>query len=85
VQTRRVGHKLDPPPEVCWVCRRPMFGIAKQVCVIEATFADEPLWVNSKPSSLAEVKDIVVVDVSVQDADFAGSRQLARERSQPKG
>ena len=52
-----------------------MVGIAKQVCVIETTFTDEPLWVNGKPSSLAEVKDIVVVDVSVQDTDFAGSRQ----------
>ena len=52
-----------------------MVGIAKQVCVIETKFADEPLWVNSQPTSLAEVKDIVVVDVSVQDADFAGSRE----------
>jgi hypothetical protein len=59
---------------VCWVCRC-LVGIAKEVCAIETTFTDKALWVNGKPTSLAEVKDIVVVDVSVQDTDFAGSRQ----------
>jgi hypothetical protein len=64
---RRLRHKLNPPPEVCWVCRRRVGGIAKEICVIETAFANEALWVNGKPSALAEIEDVVVMNVVPTD------------------
>jgi len=44
----------------------------QKICVVEAAFSDKTLWVDGEPSLLAEMENVLVMNVSI-------STQISRE------
>lgn len=80
VQPRDLADDLQATPEQVSRDRSGRIGqirVREDVGIVEAAFADQPLGIDGEPAPVAEVEDVVMVDIAVPDS-FRRDRGIGR-------